>query len=255
MSKNFKTISDAIFDTDDQPRKTSESKRMITCPQCYRDSFPGTRFCGYCGCGFAKEFVEPPICPKCKKTFSVDTVFCSQDGTKLVSPEQMIPKCVRCGKTYTDGTKFCPKDGGKVIAEALRTGMDFDSAKELIIENIDKGKRLLANRSKKASLRIVLGVSVFVIMIALIATVGGSSPEKDGIKAAKKGCDCAKEYQKLPESFDFKKAQAKADRCLQTADEYRDKLRRKYATNQEKVEKFDFAYENYIIYECKYGIH
>jgi len=154
------------------------------CPKCDTEFLLGTKFCEKCGCNLEVEFIETPTCPKCKKTFPTGTVFCSDDGTKLVSPEQMIPKCVKCGKVYTDGTKFCIKDGGKVIPEALRVGMDFDNAKELIAENIDKGKALFGKLSKNKKLGII-GSCVAIVVLVIVLT--GGSPGK---KAAKEFCNC-----------------------------------------------------------------
>ena len=155
------------------------------CPKCDTEFSLGTKFCENCGCNLEVEFIETPICPKCRKTFPTGTVFCSEDGTKLVSPEQMKPKCVKCGQVYTDGTKFCSKCGGKVIPEALRTAIDFDRGKELITDNISKGKKLINNLSKNQRIGIIGGF-VAIIVLAIVLTIGGSP----GKKAAKAYCKC-----------------------------------------------------------------
>ena len=155
------------------------------CPKCETEFTLGTKFCEGCGCNLEVEFIETPTCPKCKKTFSAGTIFCSEDGTKLMSPEQMIPKCVKCEKVYTDGTKFCPLDGGKVIPEALRTGIDFDNAKEFVVESVGKGKELFneyASKGNESFSRLsknqkygVIGGLVIVIVLVIVLATGGNN--------------------------------------------------------------------------------
>ena len=162
-------------------RLIANSKMSIyKCPKGETEFSLGTKFCENCGCNLAAEFIETPTCPKCGKTFPTGTVFCSEDGVKLVSSEQMIPKCVKCETVYTDGTVFCPLDGGKVIPEALRTGIDFDNAKEFVAGSVDKGKELL-NKGNKSFSRLsknqqygIIGgaIAVIVLVIVLIATGG-----------------------------------------------------------------------------------
>jgi len=153
------------------------------CSKCNTEFLLGTKFCENCGCNLEVEFIETPICPKCRKTFPTGTVFCSEDGTKLVSPEQMIPKCVKCGQVFTDGTKFCSKCGGKVIPEALRKPIDFDRGKELIVENIGKGKKLIDSLSKNQKIGIISG---FIAIIVLMIVLTGGSPGKKVAKACYK---------------------------------------------------------------------
>jgi len=177
------------------------------CPKCDAEFLLGTKFCEGCGCNLEVEFIENPICPKCRKTFPTGTVFCSEDGTKLVSPEQMIPKCIKCGKVYNDGTKFCIQDGGKVIPEALRTPLDFDKGKELIVENLDKGKKLIDSLSKNQKIGIIGGC--FAIIVLMIALTGGSP----GKKAAKAYCDCVEIDLKQSEYEYFNKREV--ERCFE----------------------------------------
>ena len=159
------------------------------CPKCDTEFSLGTKFCKKCGCNLEVEFIETPTYPKCRKIFPAGTAFCNVDGTKLVSPEQAIPKCVKCGTVYEDGRKFCNRDGGKVIPEALRTAVDFDNAKELIVENISKGKELIDKLSKNQKLGI-FGGCIAALVLVMVFALSGSSPEKDGIKAAKRLYNC-----------------------------------------------------------------
>ena len=151
------------------------------CPKCETEFILGTKFCQSCGYNLATEFIETPTCPKCEKTFPTSTIFCNEDGTRLVSPEKMIPKCIKCEKVYTDGTKFCPLDGGKVVPEALRTGIDFDNAKEFVAESIDKGKELLneytdkgnkffTRLSKNQQYGVIVGGIALLVLVILLAS-------------------------------------------------------------------------------------
>ena len=144
------------------------------CSKCNVEFTQGAKFCENCGCNLEIEFIATPICPKCKKNFPSGTAFCNEDGAKLVSPEKMIPKCVKCEKVYTDGTKFCPLDGGKIMPEALRTGIDFDNAKELFNEYIGKSSKSFARLSKKQKYG-VIGGFVAIIVLVIVLVVGGSN--------------------------------------------------------------------------------
>ena len=127
-----------------------------------------------------------------------------------------------------------------------------------------------------------LMMAAFVVLTAFFTAC--SSPESDGIKVAKKGCDCERvrldvnqkaielyisEYSKFIKDFnsynfsnrvDFiskyqeindniiqkndESSQLFSD-CLQKAEEYYRKESEKYATNQEKKEQFEYARRNY----------
>ena len=102
------------------------------------------------------------------------------------------------------------------------------------------------------------------ICVGLSACSPSSSPEKDGIKAAKKICDCRddmpevviKATESYIKNFNFKsrveareklnemqqKVQTDYQDCINNANAYRDELKSKYITNQENVGKFDYAY-------------
>ena len=179
---------------------------MYKCPKCGTEFLLGTKFCENCGCNLEVEFIETPICPKCKKTYPTGTLFCSDDGIKLVSPEKMIPKCVKCGQVYTDDTKFCSKCGGKVIPEALRTAIDFDRGKELIADNIGKGKKLFDSLSKNQKIGIIGG---FIAIIVLVILLTGGSPGK---KVAKVCCKCWEI--ELKKGVDDR-SEREVDRCIE----------------------------------------
>ena len=113
----------------------------------------------------------------------------------------------------------------------------------------------------------------FIITILVTGTLvfsfcSSSSPESDGIKAAKKFCDCIDEgnantikayesYIKNFNSFSFKtrieareklneflqKAQEETNRCQENAYAYRNELESKYITNEENKNKFWFAFD------------
>ena len=157
---------------------------MYKCPKCDTEFLMGVKFCEKCGCNLEVEFIETPTCPKCGKIFPTGTVFCSDDGTKLVAPEQMIPKCVKCGKVYTDGTKFCSHDGGRVIPEALRKNTNFYNAKELIVENICKGKKLIDKMNLPQKLGLIAGCITIIVLVIILT---GGSPGK---KTAQAYCKC-----------------------------------------------------------------
>jgi len=126
--------------------------------------------------------------------------------------------------------------------------------------------------------------SVVLFGIAFIIFSSCSSPESDGIKAAKMKYNCEDDYnkrhneitmeqnkayeafiknfhshsfktrvearEKLNEYLEksresFQKLEDDARECEKKAYEYRNKLRNKYETNREKEEKFSYAYNNY----------
>ena len=148
---------------------------IYKCPKCETEFSLGTKFCEKCGCNLEVEFIETPTCSVCRKTFPTGTKFCKEHGIKLVSPEKTIPKCVKCEKEYSDDTKFCPLDGGKIIPEALRTGIDFDNAKELVgkgkelvVESVGKGNRFFSGLSKKAKIGVIGGFVVIIVLIIVL---------------------------------------------------------------------------------------
>jgi hypothetical protein len=117
----------------------------------------------------------------------------------------------------------------------------------------------------------LIGITTCVILSAC----SSSSPEKDGIKAAQKFCDCrddmyesgiktAELYIKNFNSYSFKtrsdareklneigkKIQEDFQNCHENATAYREEQRNKYVTNQENIEKFNYAFDahgnNYV---------
>jgi exonuclease VII small subunit len=126
--------------------------------------------------------------------------------------------------------------------------------------------------------------SIVVIGMICIILSACSSPEKDGIKAAKRMYQCGTDYtqkriaivgeqnkayelyirnfnsysfetrvdarEKLNEYLEksrqsFERLEENYRECQRKASEFRSKLREKYSTNQERLNKFYFAYNNY----------
>jgi len=197
------------------------SDSMYKCPKCDAKFLVDAKFCNKCGCNLELEFIENPICPKCEKTFSTGTAFCNVDGAKLVSPEKMIPRCVKCGKEYSDGTKFCPRDGGKVIPEALRKGLDLDKGKDLINEQVGKGKELFDKIPKNQKYMIFIGI-VAIVFILIVLPSG--SMKKDAKKYAKLEFDC---------SYDNTKTSEKSCEKLE-------KSRTKYEKKYKEIDRYEF---------------
>ena len=95
-----------------------------------------------------------------------------------------------------------------------------------------KSQKSRGNMFLTKTFGIIIIVGIFVSMVAC------SSPESDGIKAAKELCKC----------FQMVKTHGNIDRyseCAKKANELFNKLGDKYSTKKDKYEKFYNAYEDY----------
>ena len=113
-------------------------------------------------------------------------------------------------------------------------------------------------------------LTLFILLTSsfVFSSCSSSSPESDGVKAAKKFCDCINDYHgntkkayesyiKQFKSYSFKtrseareklqeslqKVQEDAERCQENAYTYREELRNKYITNKENADKFQYAFD------------
>ena len=111
-------------------------------------------------------------------------------------------------------------------------------------------------------------LSLLATGIIILSACSSSSPEKDGIKAAKQICDCRDDMTEIVikatesyiKNFNFntrieareklnemqQKVEADYRECINNANAYRDELKSKYITNQENVGKFDYAYNAHV---------
>ena len=153
----------------------------------------------------------------------------------------------------------------------------------MVAETISKnGDSLKIHRSKVNLLNFLF---VVVITVSTMFT-SCSSPESDGIKAAKADCDCNKKYP-LVGRFDFdfyipdeifddtkmteaelkeqeeaklkeqeinkkrKEQKEPYKKCMSKANELRNKLSEKYRTNKEKNSQFEYAIKEYRCEQVK----
>ena len=111
---------------------------------------------------------------------------------------------------------------------------------------------------------VLLALGVIILSACPSSSSSSSSSEKDGIKAAKKLCDCNDDMPEIVikateayiKNFNFKsrieareklnemqkKVEADYYECRNKANAYREELGSKYHTNKESVEKFQYAY-------------
>jgi len=133
-------------------------------------------------------------------------------------------------------------------------------------KNAARTKGLMGRRNFLRKSYFALLAACAIILLAC----SSSSPEKDGIKAAKARCDCnkaaEKENEKLrargvpqlkppPSDFvgqwtwtlseEYQKVANETEECLRKSSDYREKLIDKYRTNKENAEKFYFAENSY----------
>ena len=134
-----------------------------------------------------------------------------------------------------------------------------------------KTDTILKNRQdlqSQTSIRYLKLLTLFVFLTSVFLLNSCSSPESDGIKAAKKYCDCINDsykntknayelYIKQFASHSFKtrsEAREKLNEYLQKANDdsqksfekaniYRNELGSKYNTNKEKADKFQYAFD------------
>jgi len=119
-------------------------------------------------------------------------------------------------------------------------------------ETISKNGVCPKNQRSRGNFSRTIGFVLWVVGITLLSSC--SSPEKDGIKAAKEWCNCLDDvygsYIKKFGSYSFKtrieardKLNEDVNKCIEMAEEYRNKLKSKYLTNKENEEKFQYAYD------------
>ena len=156
----------------------------------------------------------------------------------------------------------------------------------LDLRNVVKTVACLAESKVMSSGNFFKKVCVILSAVSSIILSSCSSPEKDGVKAAQKLCDCVDErgvndkkarelYIKNFGSYSFKtriearetlneisqKVQEGYYECVNKANTYREELGSKYHTNKEYAEKYQYAYNAHqnafnpkeIVYEFDYN--
>ena len=137
-------------------------------------------------------------------------------------------------------------------------------------DTISKNGRSSKSHTSRGN-RKLLTLFILIASAFVLSSCSSPSPESDGIKAAKKMCDCGKDiyviakkdyesYIKNFNSYAFKtrieareklnelhqKLQESLNECERDGYAYLNELKSKYITNEEKVGKFQFAFDAHL---------